>query len=714
MGRLGFKFNQVLAGGEDGYFHIDVIKDSGPFTERVRVDANGNMGIGVIATSKLDVSGQVTIRAGSPAPGRVLTCIDPTGLAAWTNLSANLTGAGIVNNLPVWVSSTGLTSSVVHNTGSIVTISGKTIIRYADSETDSMLVMERGAGGQRWGLHGNSSYFNIRDITTSLDCLTITNAGVGNVGIGTIPSLRFEVAVTDALTGSLTQVAQFDHLNSSINGTKSGVGTLVSFAAPRAGGALSSMGQIGFGFQDVTNGGEDGYFVVRTTKDSSGPFERVRVDCDGNMGIGVVPQSNVRLDVSGLMAVRGGTPAPGSILTCTDLVGNAVWQSPASLVGGGVPSGILPFNIGSGVYPTSTSTLFVVFQTVFPKIPVVCAQLVRKVDTDPILGCDISGVTTAGFWLNVSDSTAAGTYGYNYIATTGSGYVTVGGGSAATGFSIIATGLSPTGALLKGDGTNYVMFPHGTASQVLGVNVGNTDLEYKTITAGSNVTVTPGAGAITISASVPAYTLSVGDGIAGATQGSVLTIDVVAGTLDQIKGTANQVLGMNAAGTEPEFKTIQGGSNISVDLTTPGFATISAPTAQPDGSNGDIQFYGGGVFDSFPLLNWSSFTQTLHVAGGVQIDYNGVHAYGGSTYGLFLGGLGGSTIDLNGSDVTIEITQGHGIDISAVGGSVGMGFFNASPVVKPTVAGSRGGNAALASLITALANLGLVADSTSA
>lgn len=43
-----------------------------------------------------------------------------------------------------------------------------------------------------------------------------------------------------------------------------------------------------------------------------------------------------------------------------------------------------------------------------------------------------------------------------------------------------------------------------------------------------------------------------------------------------------------------------------------------------------------------------------------------------------------------------------------------FGAFSATPVTKPTVTGSRGGNAAIASLITALANLGWVTDSTTA
>ena len=42
-----------------------------------------------------------------------------------------------------------------------------------------------------------------------------------------------------------------------------------------------------------------------------------------------------------------------------------------------------------------------------------------------------------------------------------------------------------------------------------------------------------------------------------------------------------------------------------------------------------------------------------------------------------------------------------------------LAFFGPDPIEKPTVSGSRGGNAALASLCTALANLGLITDSTS-
>jgi hypothetical protein len=46
--------------------------------------------------------------------------------------------------------------------------------------------------------------------------------------------------------------------------------------------------------------------------------------------------------------------------------------------------------------------------------------------------------------------------------------------------------------------------------------------------------------------------------------------------------------------------------------------------------------------------------------------------------------------------------------------ATGLGFYGTAPIAKPTITGSRGGNAALASLLTQLAALGLVTDETTA
>lgn len=53
------------------------------------------------------------------------------------------------------------------------------------------------------------------------------------------------------------------------------------------------------------------------------------------------------------------------------------------------------------------------------------------------------------------------------------------------------------------------------------------------------------------------------------------------------------------------------------------------------------------------------------------------------------------------------------LSLGASGAAAQVGFLGATPVSRPTVSGSRGSNAALQSLCSALASLGLITDSTS-
>lgn len=86
------------------------------------------------------------------------------------------------------------------------------------------------------------------------------------------------------------------------------------------------------------------------------------------------------------------------------------------------------------------------------------------------------------------------------------------------------------------------------------------------------------------------------------------------------------------------------------------------------------------------------------------------------------GGANGSFIELGGPDLgdnSISINLGPTAPVPSIvttltGGVVLMGFNGATPTAKPTITGSRGGNAALASLLSALDTLGLVVDSTTA
>lgn len=59
-------------------------------------------------------------------------------------------------------------------------------------------------------------------------------------------------------------------------------------------------------------------------------------------------------------------------------------------------------------------------------------------------------------------------------------------------------------------------------------------------------------------------------------------------------------------------------------------------------------------------------------------------------------------------------TKREAIRIRGGSSATQLGFFGTTPAAKQTVSGSRGGNAGLASLLTALATLGLITDSSSA
>ena len=59
-------------------------------------------------------------------------------------------------------------------------------------------------------------------------------------------------------------------------------------------------------------------------------------------------------------------------------------------------------------------------------------------------------------------------------------------------------------------------------------------------------------------------------------------------------------------------------------------------------------------------------------------------------------------------------TSGVLTEVFSVANGNAIGFYGATPAVKPTVTGSRGGNAALADLLTELATLGLITDSSTA
>lgn len=92
------------------------------------------------------------------------------------------------------------------------------------------------------------------------------------------------------------------------------------------------------------------------------------------------------------------------------------------------------------------------------------------------------------------------------------------------------------------------------------------------------------------------------------------------------------------------------------------------------------------------------------------------NVYDWFTFGSGVPGGGGNIVAYF-EAVTFHLEAADGINLNAPVAGVALtgkvGFFGTTPAVKPTVTGSKGANAALTSLLTGLASLGLVTDSSS-
>ncbi|MET4683269.1 hypothetical protein [Brevundimonas faecalis] len=148
--------------------------------------------------------------------------------------------------------------------------------------------------------------------------------------------------------------------------------------------------------------------------------------------------------------------------------------------------------------------------------------------------------------------------------------------------------------------------------------------------------------------------------------------------------------------------------------------TGSGPLLSFIGSDADVhgvvQTKGAGIL-SFRTQGGAS--EGLRVAGpttAAATNYISATAVvsGGNPYLIAAGTDANAGIDIRAKGGGANrLISGDGTSKVAVN-NTGLGFFATAPAAKPVVTGSRGGNAALASLLAGLAALGLITDSTTA
>jgi hypothetical protein len=115
---------------------------------------------------------------------------------------------------------------------------------------------------------------------------------------------------------------------------------------------------------------------------------------------------------------------------------------------------------------------------------------------------------------------------------------------------------------------------------------------------------------------------------------------------------------------------------------------------------------GAGVFLANTGVQAPRLSTATATSFGSALAATAYRIYADATYGAAIAGFGTT------SDVTLIGRGGNLLIQGTDNGGVKIGFYGTSPQAKQTVTGSRGSNAALTNLLTVLANLGLLTDST--
>lgn len=129
------------------------------------------------------------------------------------------------------------------------------------------------------------------------------------------------------------------------------------------------------------------------------------------------------------------------------------------------------------------------------------------------------------------------------------------------------------------------------------------------------------------------------------------------------------------------------------------------------------------ITDAFALVGIKSQPNVLGSGGGapqasndtVQLRSNDgqtvVQIDGPNQAVTVSAGNTAAVVFVDGKDQAVIVQATKNVQIQGNAGG-NLGFFNATPVAKPIITGSKGGNAALTSLLQHLAQMGLVTDST--
>ncbi len=234
--------------------YIALWTDTDEIANSVIEENAGNIGIDMTPTVKLDVNGTVrstglTVDIASADAGRVLTALDSTGAAVWSDLPASgggsISGSGTAGYIPLWSDTTVLTDSVI----------------------------EQNSGKLGIGISSPTAKLHMYDGTNTIRFGADTGAHMQM----TVGANKGGISITRNITGATSQVllVQDSHSGSfgdAIRGQAAGTGSGVEGVSTGSGIGVYGETVTGYGGYFTTNGG-DGYslYVSRSYSSATKP-----------------------------------------------------------------------------------------------------------------------------------------------------------------------------------------------------------------------------------------------------------------------------------------------------------------------------------------------------------------------------------------------------------------------------------------------------------
>ncbi len=319
----------TFVGDEDtGIFRpaANILGFSTNSTEKMRIDANGFVGIGTTNPGTiLDAAGAITSRPSGTGTGQ-------TGQLSLRELAAGGSETATIRAPDAIATSFSLTlPNTAGSSGQLLQTDGSGALAWANSESSITLdsldfthladnltldantdIAVTGANAFSVTNSGTASSFRVNDAASDTTPFVIDPAG--QVGIGTsTPSKALDVA------GEIVSAAQI-----SANNTASSAGVEIGLALHNRNSSTSGpTSAIEFntaaavGRSQIRSGPEGSSstgFMSFITRDSGAMVEKVRITSVGNVGIGTTtPGTNTKLDVIGQIRSPSSSISTGSV-----------------------------------------------------------------------------------------------------------------------------------------------------------------------------------------------------------------------------------------------------------------------------------------------------------------------------------------------------------------------------------------------------------------